>query len=924
MIVGRHDEVSALRGALEQAVAGRPQRLLVTGDVGMGKTALLDEAASMATERGFGVHRATALPGLQAVPFAMLADLLRRIEADDLTDPDRALLADLDGPERAPTPRVAAALVRLLDAASRHRPLLLLLDDLRWADEDSMAAVTLALGRLQDAPVAAVAAARRSTALDPRLERWERLDLGPLRGPDAVALLHQVLTGDVDDAQAARVVQVLGGCPLAIVECHRLLTDEQISGTHRLPDLVPLDDRLLEAWKGVAAQLPAPTHEALLAVCVLGTPRLDLLEEVLRAGGRRLDDLTPAVEAGLVRWSSTGSPAPSGPLVRAAVLEGMPGAAVRSMHRRAAEAGRRLGLPPAVVTGHLQAAAVPGEEALAWALDDQARRAHHRDQPEVAARAWEAAARVTADPVLRGRWAVDAARTWLSESTSVDGGAELLELLGEVPLRPDDQVWREWLRAEVLTEHDMLESAAAGLLAAEHARSSAPWMVGWLLWGTAAMCWAAGDADTALRAAEALDAWQRRPEARGVPLPAWTGTAVLGTALLQRGDTAAGVALVRQAAAESAAWAPAESTPLPELINVVALDELMLATGPEREARLDELDRRLQDDRGHTVAGITVMRAWRARRRGDWVLARRLLEEGLELARAVRATGQVVTALCLAVDVDAATGDEHLEADVTELTAVAGGRGDRRALVHVSRARGLDALARGQAEEAVALLEPLLGTDVLGRGMADAPLPGRVDLVEALTRAGDVSAAADILASVEPVLRDLDEPTAAAALHRCRVLLAPTSARHACAEEARQAMRAGGDPFEQARTSLVLGEHLRRARCRAEARSDLRRAAVAFDRLGSRVWRQRAEQELRAAGSAARTTTRLTESLGDLTPQERRVAEAVAEGASNREVAEALFLSPRTVEFHLASIYRKLGIPGRTALTRMIAGARLS
>jgi len=177
---------------------------------------------------------------------------------------------------------------------------------------------------------------------------------------------------------------------------------------------------------------------------------------------------------------------------------------------------------------------------------------------------------------------------------------------------------------------------------------------------------------------------------------------------------------------------------------------------------------------------------------------------------------------------------------------------------------------------------------------------------------------------VEPVLRDLDEPTAAAALHRCRVLLAPTSARHACAEEARQAMRAGGDPFEQARTSLVLGEHLRRARCRAEARSDLRRAAVAFDRLGSRVWRQRAEQELRAAGSAARTTTRLTESLGDLTPQERRVAEAVAEGASNREVAEALFLSPRTVEFHLASIYRKLGIPGRTALTRMIAGARLS
>lgn len=924
VIVGRHDEVSTVRRALEQAMTGRPQRLLVTGDVGMGKTALLDEAASMAAARGFAVHRASAMPGAQGVPYLLLADLVRRVDTDRLADADRTLLRDLDGPARAPTPRVATVLVRLLDAASRRGPLLLLVDDLRWADEDSTAALTLALGRLQVEPVVAVAAARRSTSLDPRLQRWERLDLGPLPGPDAVALLRDVLPGDLDDTQATRVVRALGRCPLAIVECRRLLTDEQISGRHRLPDLLPLDSHLLEAWKGVAARLPVATHEALLAVCALGAPRLDLLEEVLRAGGRRLDDLTPAVEAGLVRWPSTGPPTPSGPLVRAAVLEGMPGPAVRSMHRRAAEAGRRLGLPPAVLAGHLQAAAVPGDEALAWSLDEQARRAHHRDQPEVAARAWEAAARVTADPVLRARWAVDAARTWLSESTSVDGGGELLELLGEVPLPPDDRVWREWLRAEVLTERDMLASAAAGMLAAEHARSSAPWMVGWLLWGTAATCWAAGDADTALRAAEALDAWQRSPEGGRAPLPAWTGTAVLGTALLQHGDVAAGVGLVRQASTASASWAPTDSTTLPELINTVALDELMLATGPEREARLDDLDRRLQDDRGHTVAGITVMRAWRARRRGDWALARGLLEEGLELARAVRATGQVVTGLCLAVDLDAATGDDRLERHATELTAAAAGRGDRRALGHVSRGRGLAALARGQPEEAVALLEPLLGADVLGRGMADAPLPARVDLVEALTRVGDTAAAATVLASVEPMLTDLDEPTAAAALQRCRVLLAPVSVAPTHAEEARRAIRAGGDPFEQARTSLVLGEHLRRARHLSEARGDLRRAAVAFDRLGSQVWQDRAEQELRAAGSATRPSAHPEGSLDDLTPQEKRVAEAVAEGASNREVAEALFLSPRTVEFHLASIYRKLGVPGRTGLTRVVAGARSS
>lgn len=919
-MLGRSQERALLTQALTDSQAGRVRAVLLVGDAGMGKTALLEVTEQLAETRGFWVVRAKAPEGGLDATMALVHDVVQPLHAllDRLPASGRDLLDSVVHPGQPQIPRLATALHDLIRQASERAPLLLLLDNLQWADEDSLATLTLAIGRLSGVRALVVGAARALPEPDPRLLRWERVDVAALPVDTAGALARSVLGREVPTHQADRVAQALGGCPLAILQCRRLLTPAQCRGEEPLPDPLPLGETLLHAWGDEVAALPERTRRALLTLCVLDTSRLDLVAAAFAGQECRLDDLDTAVQAGLVRWHAE-VPEVTSPLVRAAVLEQTSPSVQRALHRSAAETAQRIGAPPAIVIRHLGRCSEPGDEDVAVRLEEQAVRAHNRNQPEVAARGWEAAARLTTDPRRRLQRAIAATRTWLSESTSVDGGGPLLALLGECELDAADEVWQEWLRAEVLAEQDLGASAQAALLAAAHAQASNPRLVVWLLWNAAASAWAAGDAETGLLAARRLAGWCAEPTDIDPHTPTWIADAILGTALVQHGDVTAGAALVESAVNQSRAWVAAPDTPLSELINVVALDDLLLATGSERDLRLQDLALRLADDRGNTLSGIQVIGAWRARRRGDWALAHALADEGLDLARAVRASPEELSALSLLVELHALTGAaDELHRTLDDLRLLAARIADRRAMAHADRALLLDALAGGRPQEAVAHGQMLASTRFLGRGMRDAPLPGRADLVEAHVRCGDVAAAEALTTSVSGMLTGLPDPLGTAVLERCLALSETSSRADEHWRRCLQAHAHAREPFEEARSRLLLGEHLRRTHRPGLARTQLRQAAVAFERMGARPWAAWAGRELRATGSATPD-----EDVGDvlaaLTPQERRVAEVVAQGRSNQEVAEALFLSPRTVEFHLSSVFRKLGVPGRTALAHLVS-----
>jgi DNA-binding CsgD family transcriptional regulator len=398
-------------------------------------------------------------------------------------------------------------------------------------------------------------------------------------------------------------------------------------------------------------------------------------------------------------------------------------------------------------------------------------------------------------------------------------------------------------------------------------------------------------------------------------LPPWAGRALLGLTLFQVGEVAASAPMLDEARAMSAAWAPDEGTSLPALVHVVALDEALSSGRPPEDERLQQALRRLAGDEGEQLSQLRNIHASRLLRRGDLLAARDVLDEGLSLSRATGSAPSLLLRLCLAVRIDAMRGDlPALTTEARELRQLSRRLGYTWGLSFAHRMQGLLALAEGRLDDALGFLEPLLDEDLLlGLAPAQPVLLGRADLVEVLVRVGAPERARAVHDQVRQTLAGLDDAFAAGMLARTGALLA--TGDDAAGGLARALVDFGhaGEAFEQARTQLLLGEQLRRDRRTGEARDALRAAAGAFERMGALPWLTRATEELRAAGAAA-PVQGTPGTTGQLTAQERRVADAVARGMSNREAAAALFVSPRTVEHHLASAYRKLGVRGRTAL----------
>jgi DNA-binding CsgD family transcriptional regulator len=870
-------------------------------------------------------------------PFAVVEDLARCLpeHIERLAEEDVRLLRAPPRDGTVGPARIADALLHLLEGASSDQPVLLLVDDLQWADPGSLGTLCVLVGRLAQEPVAVVAAARPRPALDPRVEAWERIEVGPLGLGAATDLLRRSLAERnclpvTDDQQAMHLAEGLGRCPLALVEAGRLLTAEQLVGEEPLPDPLPLGARLEAAWGRGWVVLPEPTRTAVLVQAVtLGAGRT-LTARVLSDLGLGMDALDPAAADGLLdarARSGADGVRPAHPLIRDAILAAAGKPAVRAMHARAADAAEALALPPSVVIAHLEAAAQPGDGALRDRLLAQATRAEAAGLGDAAAHALLAAAELALTGPERCRLAARAARTLTEMGTgdTTDVGP-ILALADPLALGPEERFWVEWLRAEHLAE-DLERSQLALERVLELAAELDSPMLAWIRFGALNNAWAMLDEEGTLRHAAAMLALADRPDADAADrMPSWACRGMHALALFHVGQVRAAAAELDAIRESSRRWRPTPEGGLVQRVQVGAADAYLVQLDPWVDARFEDLARLLDADPGQTLGAVRIMQAERACRRGQFRGARALLDESRALGFGAGSRSYWTFWLLVSLRVAAACGDAELVArEAAELGAIAARIGWPQAATTANRAQGLLALAEGRLDDALAHLEPLDEVPLLGRGPWDDVPLGRADLVEALHRSGEVDRARAVAAALVETLAPSPDPYARALVARMQGLVSRGEHAHSAYATAITAFDEAGDPFEGARTRLLLGELLRRDRSVQAARRELRLAADAFEQMGTRAWAARALGELRATRAhipAEAVPTSASDLLSTLTPQERRVAEAVAGGASDRQVAAELFLSPRTVAYHLSSVYRKLGISSRSSLAARLAQSR--
>lgn len=848
---------------------------MLRGEAGVGKSALLDLAES----RGgaMRVLRATGAEPESDLAFAALHQLLQPVVGllDALPEPQRDAVRGALGLAPATTGDrflVAAGVLSLLAEAAARDGLVCLVDDFQWVDRASADALLFAARRLGTERVALLLAVRGDTLV----KGVPEVPVAGLAEPDAARLLDANVT--LSPRVRQELAALTGGNPLALRETARLLTDAQLAGREPLPDPLPGGAQLF------GEQVAALSCEALLvALAAAVESELDL---VLRAADR----LGPG-RAALHEVEAAGLASVAGttvrfrhPLVRSAVYAAAGPARRREVHAALAElaGGDRR-------AWHLAAATLGHDEGVAAALAAAAARARDRGGYGDAATALARAAELTPSALTRAERLKDAATAaWLggrpgqadtyladareSAEKSADGtgrlGMEIAQLRGRFELNSGDAA--EAVR--ILAAGDSLEMLADASEAASYVGDPA------------AM------AEIGRRAAAFPESFLR-DVVTGIGAMAGGGD---GTGPLRR-------ALDRTGELTSAAeflWACAAASYLGE-----ADLSAELAGRAGRVARMSGM-----------VGQLPVVLEFVAtaeRINGRFAESQAIAEEGLTLAGEAGYTNSVAAHLANLAVLAALSGEEETcRRHAQESLAIA-----------IPHRVGLRA---GTAAYALALLDLGLGrfaaahdrfTSIAaagpGAGHPTVVWRSAPDRIEAAVAAGELGAARDALDRFESWSAGARTAESRALLARCRGLVSGAGE-----ELLEEALRLHATPFEEARTALLLGERLRRTHRPGEARAHLRAAMETFQRLGAEPWAARAHGELRAAGESAERPR--SAALDALTPQELRIARLVAGGASSKEVAAQLFLSPRTVEYHLYKVYPKLGITSRTELARLL------
>ena len=902
-LTGRLSERDVLDRFVADVRAGEGRALVVRGEPGVGKTVLLDYLAGRAS--GCLVARAAGVQSEMELAFAGLHQLCAPMldHAESLPDPQREALRTVFGLAAGPAPDrflVGLAVLGLLSETAGERPLVCVVDDQQWLDHASAQALGFAARRLAADPVGLVFAAR---VPGQDLAGLPELVVEGLADHDARSLLESGLaglTGPLDARVRDRIIADTHGNPLALLELTRGLTPAQLTGGFGVSGAVSLDGRIEESFGRQLEALPAQTRRLvqLAAADPSGDPVL-----VWRAAGRLAigaGAAGPAAEAGLVEFGARVRF--RHPLVRSAAYRSASIQTRQELHGALAEAADP-GVDPDRRAWHRAQAAPGPDEDVAAELEQCAGRAQRRGGLAAAAAFLERSAGLTLDPARRAQRALAAAQA-KHQAGALDAALGLLAMARAGPLDELQRARADLVRAQVA-------------FASSHGRDAPPLML------------------SAARQLEALDVGL----ARETYLEAFTAALFVGRLSAAVGDVA-----------RAARMAPAP--PGPARAADLLLDGLALLVTEGYAAGTPALRRALLAFRGQDITAEGLSWLWLAGRAAmavwddeTWhILASRHVKLARdagalsELPLAIRSrillhahAGELAQGAALIAEAQAVADATGSQLAPYGATGVAAWRGREAEAAELIQANVDGATSRGEGRGVTSGYAAALLYNGLGRydkALAAAELVCQYDdigvlgwslaeLVEAAVRSGQPARAADALRRLSETTRASGTDWALGTEARSRALLsegqtAENGYREAIERLGRTRMRPA-----VARARLLYGEWLRRENRRRDARAELRTAHDLFTAMGIEAFAERARRELLAAGDTVRKPT--VETVSELTAQEAHIARLAAGGRTNVEIGAQLFLSTRTIEWHLGKIYAKLGVGSRRDLPRALA-----
>jgi DNA-binding CsgD family transcriptional regulator len=915
-LVGRRQELAAIDAFLAADTDGAAA-LVLEGEAGIGKTSVWRDGVERARGRGFRVLTARPVGAEVRLSFAGLGDLLGEVVDEalpSLPEPQRhaleAALLLAESPD-SPDPRaVGVAFVAVLRTLSRRHAVLVAVDDLQWLDRPSGQLLAFALRRLEGEPVRLLAAVRAEPGVGVPFEldralgeaRLQRLALGPLSLGALYELVRTRLDLTLQRAALVRLHQTSAGNPFFALEIGRELVRRGLAPTPEEPLPIPSDLRALLRRR--LARLPEPTRTVMLAAAVLPRPTVSLLEAAIAPPEEVAAKLEQALQAGVIDLEGEEVRFSHPLLASVCYSEASPVRRGR-MHARLA----RVDGDPEARAAHLAIAANGPDERVARALDEAARQASARGAPQAAAELWETAARLT--PARLGddrrRYRITAAEALLHVGDLTGARALYEQLLDETPagvqrgalllglaMTRDDDVGATL----ALCEQALVEAGGNDGL-----RSQAHRLLG------LTRCVEGDIRGGLVHARRAVELAERAGEdehlvlalSLAAELEIWTGEITPG--LLDR-------ALELERGSGSL---PPNDSPRATLGRWLMYRDRF----EKARAMLDaQLEQAVVSGDDHSRGGLLMHLTELECRAGDWRRADELAAECFELygRRGLELQGGV--ALYARALVDAHLGRvEECRAAAARGIEIARDSGDQIFEMQNLGVLGFLDLSLGDFEAAARRLRDLPAQLVALGWNEPTVYPVWPNAIEALIHVGELSQAREYLEQYDERARASGSPWALATAARCRGLVAAANGELEAAREAfRRALaeheRTG--PFERGRTMLALGAFERRSKQKRAARDALEAALAIFDELGAGLWAERVRGELARIGGRA--------PAGDeLTPAERRVAELVAEGRTNREAASLLVLSEHTVDSHLRRVYRKLGVRSRAELAHHFA-----
>jgi DNA-binding CsgD family transcriptional regulator len=904
MLVGRDRERALLGGLLAAARIGQGAALVLTGEAGIGKSALLEDA--VAGLAGMQVLRAIGSGSETEVPFGALLQVLRPAldHLDRIPGPQADALASALALRPGPAGdrfAVGAATLSLLSRLGEECPVAVVLDDAHLLDRPSAQALTFAARRLAADPVALLAAVREG---EPSAMTEAGLPVLPVTGLplEAVApLLGGAARLPADMAE--RLHSATGGNPLALAE----VGAGGVGLEALLPSApLPVPASLARAFALRGDRLSAAARTALL-VAATGGGELGPVARACTALGTSAAALEEAEAAGLLSIAAGRVTFRHG-LVRSAVYaEAAPGAR-RAVHRALAaaldesDADRRA--------WHLGEAALGPDEDTAAVLVAAAERARDRSAHAVASTAWERAAALSPEPLDRAARLVAAAEAAWQAGASAPAD-RLLAAAADLPQPAALRTRSAALRGTIAVRTGAVGAALAALVpAGDEAAGSDPEAAVALLGDALLASFFLADTASVAAVADRLERLLDRPLGETAR---WVATIATGIAGVLTGS--GGSERIRQAVLAAAPASPLARDP--RLAPWLVLGPLFLrerGTGRELVATVVTGLRRRTD-----IGRLPFLLFQVARDQATtdaWDAAGASYSEGITLARESGHTADLAACLAGLAWLEARQGREAAcRAHAEEARTICAERGLDFFRAWTLWALGELELGAGRTEPAIEQLERLRA--LVGELHADdVDLWPDPELAEALVRVGRTEEARELVAGYAARAARKGQPWARARAARasglvCRDAELDERFTEALAEHARTP-----DAFETARTQLVLGARLRRARRRVDARGPLRAALATFESLGAGPWADQAAGELRATGETA--ARRADSPVRSLTPQEQQIARLLASGSTTREAAAALFLSPKTIEYHLRHVYTKLGIGSRAELAERL------